>query len=100
MFKPKRAEKTIKNPALNCFFVFGFRFVCVECVERHKRQSRTGERAEPPPPNCVWGWIFIDSNSLFFWKMNVTKNVTKSLAFYIFLAINNVTKNVTFWLIN
>ena len=73
MCRAKKSRKTSKNPSFQLLFRFRFSFVCVECVERHKRQSRTSEKDRTPTPqNRAWGWIFIDTISLFFWNKNVT----------------------------
>ena len=92
-----------KENWLFSFSCFRFQFsitvsmIASDCMhEREKGQLRTGERENPHPPNRVCGCIFIDSISLFFWKNTVAKNTTKSLAFYIFLAIYNVALFATF----
>ena len=76
--KLKGQRKANQELAFSRFSVFGFRFVRVECVERHKRQCRTGEMAEPPPPESPTGGIFIDSHSLFFPQIQLSKTTTNS----------------------
>jgi hypothetical protein len=72
------------------------------CVEVREEQLRTREGENPHPPDCVWGYMCIDSLSLFSQKYNMIdisyKNNKRVSEF--FLGKISYDKNIIFVLEN